>query len=281
MKNSRFIRSSTQASLLLLFSAGSVLAEKPTYHLFNPTPADQLREMSTDRPDKTESPFTIDAGHVQIESDLINWTRNRGGGADFDALDIGGMNFRLGLTNALEIGAVITAYHHEETRIGGQKFTDEGFGDVTLRMKYNFWGNDGGKTALGIMPFITLPAASGDFGVSEEEYGVIIPLSVSLGDRWGLGLMTEIDYVNSDDGGKEVVLVNSITVGHDLTDAVGVYVEFFSEIPVENSRDWVGFTSVGFTYALTDNVQLDTGINFGVTDAADDLNPFLGISVRF
>lgn len=280
MKNSRLFRSSTQALLLFLFSAGSVLAEKPAYHLFNPTPADQLREMSTDRPDKTESPFTIDAGHVQIESDLINWTRNRGD-SDFDGLDIGGMNFRIGLTQALEIGAVVTAFHYEETRVNGRKFTDEGFGDVTLRMKYNFWGNDGGKTAFGIMPFVTLPAAGGNFGVSEDEYGVIIPLSVSLGEKWGLGLMTEIDYVNSDDGGKEVVLVNSITVGHDLTNSLGAYVEFFSEVPVENSRDWVGSVDVGITYALTDNVQLDAGVNFGVTDAADDLNPFLGISVRF
>jgi hypothetical protein len=38
---------------------------------------------------------------------------------------------------------------------------------------------------------------------------------------------------------------------------------------------------LGFTFALTANLQLDCGCNLGVTDAADDLNTFSGISVRF
>ncbi len=36
-----------------------------------------------------------------------------------------------------------------------------------------------------------------------------------------------------------------------------------------------------FTYALTDNVQLDAGVNVGVTSAADRFNPFVGVSSRF
>jgi hypothetical protein len=62
-----------------------------------------LREMSTDRPDKTESPYTVDAGHFQFEADLVSfgysakmgllpigWFRaraaqRRGVGADADA----------------------------------------------------------------------------------------------------------------------------------------------------------------------------------------------------
>lgn len=38
---------------------------------------------------------------------------------------------------------------------------------------------------------------------------------------------------------------------------------------------------VGVTYAVTDNVQLDAGVNFGVSDAADRINPFIGASTRF
>lgn len=36
--------------------------DKRNYTLFNPTPTAQMREMSTDHPDKTESPYTVDAG---------------------------------------------------------------------------------------------------------------------------------------------------------------------------------------------------------------------------
>jgi len=37
----------------------------------------------------------------------------------------------------------------------------------------------------------------------------------------------------------------------------------------------------GLTYALTKNIQLDAGINIGITRAADDWNPFVGVSWRF
>src|ERR1051325_1682105 len=74
--------------LALLFASSRLVAEttpeknqpradKTIYSLSNPTPASLLREMSTDRPDATESPFTIDAGRAQLESDFLSYTRNR------------------------------------------------------------------------------------------------------------------------------------------------------------------------------------------------------------
>ncbi|MDX2057383.1 MAG: hypothetical protein SFV24_06245, partial [Gemmatimonadales bacterium] len=39
-------------------------AAKPRFTLFNPTPWAQARELSTDRPDMTESPYTVPAGRV-------------------------------------------------------------------------------------------------------------------------------------------------------------------------------------------------------------------------
>ena len=44
--------------------------DKSQYTLFNPTPIDLRRPYNTDRPSKTDSPFTIDAGVFQIESDV-------------------------------------------------------------------------------------------------------------------------------------------------------------------------------------------------------------------
>ena len=37
----------------------------------------------------------------------------------------------------------------------------------------------------------------------------------------------------------------------------------------------------GFLYKIKDNLQLDFGVNFGVTRASDVINPFIGISRRF
>src|SRR5437868_5206562 len=64
-------------SCLALDVLGIELAARPDksqYTLWNPVPASLMRELSADRPDKTDSPYTVDAGHYQIEMDFANWT---------------------------------------------------------------------------------------------------------------------------------------------------------------------------------------------------------------
>jgi hypothetical protein len=62
---------------------------------------------------------------------------------------------------------------------------------------------------------------------------------------------------------------------------VSAYLEFFSDVPTEHSSEWIGTVDVGLTIMLAKNVQIDTGLNIGVTSAADDLQTFLGLSLRF
>src|SRR5262245_66185319 len=64
---------------------GEALPDKSIYDLFHPTPNELMREMSTDRPDQTESPYTVDAGHFQVEMDLVSggFDRDRSGGVEF------------------------------------------------------------------------------------------------------------------------------------------------------------------------------------------------------
>jgi hypothetical protein len=63
--------------VVLSSAAASEPVDKSGYHLFHPTPRDLMRPLSTDRPDQTESPYTVDAGHFQIEMDLANGTLDR------------------------------------------------------------------------------------------------------------------------------------------------------------------------------------------------------------
>jgi hypothetical protein len=46
-----------------LTDAADDLGNKSRYNLFNPTPEKLLRELASDRPDQTEGPTTVDAGH--------------------------------------------------------------------------------------------------------------------------------------------------------------------------------------------------------------------------
>src|SRR5438876_9593886 len=58
-------------------SAGKPAVDKSMFHLFNPTPTEYLRAMDRDGPGATESPYTVDAGHFQVEMTLVDYTYDR------------------------------------------------------------------------------------------------------------------------------------------------------------------------------------------------------------
>ena len=87
--------------------------------------------------------------------------------------------------------------------------------------------------------------------------------------------------VCSGKGGDHAEFINSVTFGHNLIGKLDGYVEFFSDISRERGSGWVGTVDLGLTYGLTDNIQVDAGVNLGVTPAADDVTAFTGITVRF
>ena len=281
----------------LLFGASTDAAQKPgetpqpdksRYHLFNPTPPQLMREMSTDRPDKTESAYTLDAGHFQIEMDVLTYAYDRDNGLPNDtrveSLSIAPMNLKVGLCNYADLQLIIETYNSVRTHVrdAGTVEDNRGFGDITPRLKINLWGNDGGSTALAVMPFVKLPTNQDHVGNNSVEGGVIFPLAVALPYGWGTGLMTQVDFNRDEAGqGHHAEFINSITFSHDIVGNLAGYAEFFSSVSAESGSDWVGTVDLGLTYGLTKDIQLDAGLNVGVTRSADDINPFLGISFRF
>ncbi len=271
----------------LCASTASSAPDKAVYTAFNPTPRDQMRELSTDRPDQTESPYTVDAGHWQIELDFFNYTLDREDGIRTETLNLAPVNLKLGLTNTTDLQMIFDSYTVEKTKTAGTRLRTHDWGDLTFRLKRNLWGNDRaepapGDTSLAAMPFVKLPLEQGDTGNHSVEAGLILPLAIELPAGFGLGLMTEFDWV-ADDTGNDLHLewVNSITVSHDLGARLGGYVEFFSLIPEGGRSDWVGQLDLGLTYAVSDDIQLDAGCNFGVTRSAPDIQPFAGLSLRY
>jgi hypothetical protein len=279
------------AALAVLVLAALMPVEAPAakskYHLFNPTPEEQMRELSTDRPDQTESPYTVDAGHFQIEMDVANGTIDRdqsnGGDVRSQVWGFGGINLKAGLFNNVDIQFVLEGHvdSHVKDRVLGASADDDGFGEVQTRLKVNLWGNDGGKTAFAIMPFIKWPLPQTALRNGKTEGGIILPLAVELPAGWGLGLMTEVDFVRDGSSAFDTEYLNTVTFSHDIVGDLGGYVEFAALFTPESDAQWQGQIDVGFTYGLDENTQLDIGCNFGVTSVAPDYNPFVGLTLRF
>lgn len=256
--------------------------DKWQFHLFNPTPREFMREMSTDRPDATESPITVDAGHFQIESSLFDYGRTRQGGIEEEVFTYGAVNFKIGLLNNVDIQFVFDSYTEVRTKDRATKITEtvEGSSDLQVRLKINLWGNDGGNTALAFFPFVKIPTGS-DLSNDNVEGGLILPFSVGLTEKIGLGLMLEVDFVyDEEERGYEAEVFHTAVLGFDLTDKLGLFVEYAGTTG-SAKFDYVATANAGFTYAVTDDLQLDTGVRVGLNDAAEDFGVFAGFSVRF
>lgn len=254
-----------------LLPVGEQTTDKSRYNLFNPTPRELLRELSPDRPDVTESPRTVDAGHFVFEVSLIDWRRDGGD----DTYSLVSTNFKAGLSDRTDLQIVFDSYTREDLATGDGA---EGFGDVQLRLKYNLWGNDSEDSALALFPFVKIPTGTA-LSNDEWEGGLIVPFSTQLTDRVGLGLMAEFDIVydeNTREHGFE--FLHSAVLGIDLTNALGTFIEY---IGITGDSPYQAHGAVGFTFSVSDDLILDCGVQVGLNDAAEDLGVFAGFTRRF
>lgn len=76
------------------------------YSFFNPVSRALMREMETDRPDVTESSYTVDAGHFQYETDLVRLKKEKSDLLKTSTLLINQANLKIGITGstAIQIG---------------------------------------------------------------------------------------------------------------------------------------------------------------------------------
>ena len=264
---------------------GKAVSDKAQYNISNPVPRELMREMSTDRPDKTESAYTVDAGHYQIETSFLDYTYDHKNTEKtdqrMDSFSVFPINFKVGLLNNVDVQFVFNPYIREHSEGDDEKEIKRGVGDLQNRIKINVWGNDGGQTALAFMPFVKYPTNTDELGNHAVEGGVIVPFAISLPADWSMGLMTEFDFNRNTQKDYYTDFVNTMTLGHQLIGNLNGYVEFFSSFNHEDDSPWVGTVDMGLTYPVTPDIQFDGGVNIGVTRSADDFNPFMGCSIRY
>src|SRR5215468_502013 len=87
--------------------------DRSQYTLFNPTPKDQMRAFNTDRPTKSNVPYTVDAGHFQYEGDFFIYGYNNTSTPDINATawTVGNPTFKLGLLNNLDFEVNFSFYN--------------------------------------------------------------------------------------------------------------------------------------------------------------------------
>lgn len=267
--------------LLLTALSASIYAEssqdttKCSYNLFHPTPKDKMRSFETDRPDATESPYTVDAGHFQYETDLIKteWITVNAIKTINKSFNV--FNFKTGLTNSLDIQFISESFVYTKvTNVISE--TKTSFSTITIRAKQNIWGNDKGKTALAILPFVNIPTISN----TKITGGIVFPISIALSNDWDFGAQIEFDVEDNQSGvGYHTNPLVSATIGHKLIGKINFFAE--SVITKENELKRVEYyLNGGLVYEWNKNLNLDTGLYYGLKNISSKAY-FIGLSIRY
>ena len=239
----------------------------------------KLREMETDRPDVSESPRTIDAGHFQFESDLFRLeTQHESESRNREYL-INQANLKFGITKSTAVQLSIQSYNiTKETATDGSTETSHGIGDLTLRIKQNLLGNDEGKFAIAILPYVKFPTSVAD-AQSQYEGGLIIPMSFNLGKEWKMGMQVEADRVQDEEGkGHHNELLQTLTVSHPVVKHLDAILETYYTYAVKE-KHFNNFLNAAVQYEIGSDVMIDGGVNYGLQHDAKR-SYFLGLSFR-
>lgn len=261
-------------------------ADKSIYNLINPTPDAALRDFSPDRPLNAFSPFTLDAGRVQIESDLANVLQSRDHGATTTTWQTADPEFRVGLTPSLEMDVFTAGLMSDRTvadASGRVLERDVGTGAVTLQARYNLFGNDGGKAALALAPFIALPSGDPQFGNQRVIGGVVAPLSLKLPNDFTLDFQSEVQAMRIGTGPAFASFTNVANLSHPVpgADKLTASIELTSVVNADHKAPDTATVETAIAYLITPDTQVDLGGFVGLNRAAPEFQVAGGVSHRF
>lgn len=261
--------------------------DKSGYTLFDPTPDDQLRKFAPDRPTKGFSVRTIDAGHIELESDIVSYTYSKALGVATHTLQTLDPNLKIGVTNWADVEVQFNGLEDirsTDSVSGATVAHGAGAGDVVLRTKINLFGNDDGFAGLAVIPYVKLPSSIPIVSNGATEGGLIVPLALRLPQDYLVTLMTEVDDLKDVDIGRRYAnFINLVGVSHPLPGIEGAnaMLELFSSTGTDSAVPPVYTFDTGMNFRVDRHIILDVGLNIGLNKAAPKIQAYTGISARF
>lgn len=247
--------------------------------------AQELRPLCPDRPGLGTPACTVDRGHIVAELGGMDWSLEHDGAERVDSWTLGDMLLRYGVTDDLEVQAGWVAFGSVRTRdrITGSTAHSTGTGDVTLALRRNLSHPDGSGFSTAVMPYATLPAGGMTIGAGDWAAGLIVPVSYSLNDTFGVALTPEVDAaVDEDRRGRHLAYGSAIGLSAALTGSISSTLEIEAmrdEDPSGSSTEKLA--SLSFAWQPQGNLQIDAGAVAGLNKASPDLELYVGITRRF
>lgn len=243
--------------------------------------------IATDRPNQTESSFLVPKGHFQIETGA--WVEKD----DDDAYSYTGNTFnttlwKYGLTQHMEL-RLITEYVGFKRK---EKATDnessiDGFNAVTVGAKFFVCEEHGIVPKVALLTHLQVPyIGKEDFRPDHIAPSFRFLLQHTLSDRLALGYNLGAEW---DGATANTTLIYTLSLAGSLVGNLSMFVEIYGFVTEQDDADGKfngDFMSDhrfdgGFTYLLTNDLQLDVSAGVGISDIAPDYFLSGGISWRF
>lgn len=227
--------------------------------------------ISPDRPGFANGSDTVAPGRIQIEMGLAQTKASaaQGGGLTTDYPEA---EARVGLTPALEAEIFLPDYI---TTPGG----DKGFGDALIGAKDRFYQNKtGSQVRASVTPLLSLPV-NGAFSSGHVDPLLICGIEAAPGSRWDVQGNLDLSDPSQAGGGRVFTVTPAAAVTYQLTQALSVFGDSYDVVPRKGPS--APTVDGGLTYLLTNDVQLDAEVGYGLAGAAPTRFVGAGVSFRF
>lgn len=243
--------------------------------------AAEVGPICTDRPGKSSSTCTVPKGYWQVESSLADWSLTRVGGTRSTSLALGSTAVKYGLGDAMHVEVAVAPYVRNRERSGDGRTTVSGFGDVTVKVKRRLTAADAAFSAA-LVPFVKLPTAARSIGNGKVEGGLVTALSWSLGEALSLSSSPEIGLIADGDGeGYHAAGAGTLSLGVAASDRLSLAAELWAGWDWDRRTTRQASLGGNAAYRISEDVQIDGQLDFGLTRDSADVEVSGGVSMRF
>jgi hypothetical protein len=237
--------------------------------------------ITTDRPDFTEASITVGRGVRQLEMG-VTYAEDDEDGQKTQGYSYPETLFRVGTSvDWLELRLGWTYFQERASDISSVT-NFNGSDDLYLGLKIGLTPQEGLLPEMAIVPQMSVPLGS-EFSAGEVLPGLNWLYGWEINDWLSTAGSTQFNRtIDGETDEAYVEFAQSWTIGYSLSDSWGAFTEWFCIVPdgADTARTQ-HYMDGGFTYLLSDNIQLDWRAGIGLSQASDDFFLGTGASFRF
>jgi len=226
----------------------------------------------------TDDAGTMGAGKAQLEL-TGEYGHDREDGLTTKATQ-GDACFTYGLAELIDI-VIDLPYLHVRTSDDTTSMVGNGFSDTSLAVKWRFYEDNG--LSLALKPGLTLPTGDDEegLGAGKATYSLFFVTSKEM-DPWAfhlnLGCIRNENTLDEERDLWHASIASTLAVTENLTAVANLGVE-------SNPDKLVGtdpaFVLAGLVYALSEEIDLDCGIKYGLNNPETDRTVLAGVTWKF